>query len=241
MDEQGKSFRIDWFDGTVTENTRSTTSNYLDEEGTTSKQISKQSPQSSQQIEKKAIGFKRLLDLSNLSQPILNLELSNRPGFWLLFKDDLKGDFIVLLVKIIKTVYQSLDVYDTSKIVYLLKDEFEKSDFLCKLKEYLIDIPKVRTVNKPRNAYLWDDVESFYFSVLNLCAAIVKLGNNSNEYLKKLYDILEVAETSAIAVQEEHMEPIKPKFYEEVYELKMKLEQSSRFVSINFHYFIIKN
>lgn len=233
MDEQGKPFRIDWFDGTVTENTRPITSKYFDEEGSTSKQIPEQAPKT-QQTEKKPIGFKRLLELSNLSQPLLNLELSNRPGFWLLFKEDLKGDFIVLLVKVMKKVYQSLDPYDTSKIVYLVKNEFEKSNFLSKLKEYLIDIPKERTVNKPRNAYLWDDVEDFFFSVIDLCTAIVNLGNISNEYLNKIYDTLEVAETSAIAVQEEQMEPIKPKFYEELHELKMKLEQSSRFVRLCF-------
>ncbi|OWR55250.1 NFX1-type zinc finger-containing protein 1, partial [Danaus plexippus plexippus] len=101
MAESNKSLRIDWFDGTVIEETRPNTS-FRDE-------ISTPPPTKTQEIEKKHIGFKRLLDISYLKPPILNLELSNRPGFWLLFNSEIKDDFLVLITKVIATVYNSIE------------------------------------------------------------------------------------------------------------------------------------
>ncbi|CAH0715751.1 unnamed protein product, partial [Brenthis ino] len=221
MGESSKSLRIDWFDGSVTQETRPNHSQYLNEE------ISKPKPQSTlRETEKKPIGFKRLLDLSLLKPPILNLELSNRRGFWYLFNGNLKGDFIVLLVKIISSVYKSLEPNDTSKITTLLIYKFQKSNFLFQLKDYLNTIPKVKTVDKRMNMQLWDDVESFYFLVLDLCVAIFKSGLAPKIYLEQLYDILEVAEVSAIKVQENHMEPIREKFYQQLHQAKIVLNQS---------------
>ncbi|XP_047533549.1 NFX1-type zinc finger-containing protein 1-like [Vanessa atalanta] len=221
MSENSKSLRIDWFDGTVIEETRPNTSQFSEEESTEPKPLPKL-----QDIEKKPIGFKRLNDISFLNPPLLNLELSNRPGFWLLLNGELKGDFIVLLVKIFGSVYKSLETNDKSKIVVLLRNKFEKSDFLVKLTEYLKVLPQVKTVDKRMNTKLWDDVESFYFSVVDFCESIFLFGGHTKEYLKLLYEVLETTELSAIGVQEEHMEPINEKFYEKLLQLKTALQVS---------------
>lgn len=227
MSENSKSLRIDWFDGTVIEETRPSTSQFSEENTTETKPSLRL-----QEVEKKPIGFKRLHDLSFLNPPVLNLELANRPGFWLLFNVELKGDFIVLLVKILATLYKSLETNERSKIVFQLKNKFEKSDFLVQLKEYLKGLPKVRTVDKRINTKFWDDVEAFYFSLIEFCESIFLFGVHSKEYLEQLCDLIEIAELSAIGVQENHMEPINEKFYEKVIFLKNELQISINNVSI---------
>ncbi|XP_050350875.1 NFX1-type zinc finger-containing protein 1-like isoform X2 [Nymphalis io] len=221
MSENSKSLRIDWFDGTVIEETRPNTSQFSEEESAEPKLLPKL-----HDIEKKPIGFKRLNDISFLNPPLLNLELSNRPGFWLLLNVELKGDFIVLLVKIFGSIYKSLETNDKSKIVVLLRNKFEKSDFLVKLKEYLKGLPHVRIVDKRMNTKLWDDVESFYFSIIDFCKSLFLFGGHTREYLKTLYEVLETAELSAIGVQEEHMEPINESFYKKLLQLKTALQVS---------------
>ncbi|CAG9562096.1 unnamed protein product [Danaus chrysippus] len=218
MGESNKSLRIDWFDGSVTEETRPNTS-FRNEEN------SIPPPTKPQEREKKHIGFKRLLDITYLKPPILNLELSNRPGFWLLFNSEIKDDFIVLITKVIATVYNSLEPTDRTKIVNLLRNKFEKSDFLIKLKNYLHGLPSVRLVDKRMNMQFWNDVEGFYFQVYELCKAMFNFGVNSKT-LQELYDLLEVSELSALGVQEEHMEPIRENFYEQVNDLKMDISKA---------------
>ncbi|CAH2265116.1 jg9273 [Pararge aegeria aegeria] len=220
MSETTKSIRIDWFDGTVIEESRPSTSQF-DEEDKEQQPLRKL-----QESEKKPIGFKRLLDLSLLNPPILNLELSNRPGFWLLLNTELKGDFIILLVKIMGYLYKSIDSNEKSKIGFLLRTKFEKSDFLIKLKNYLCGLPKVKIVEKRMNMQLWDDVESNYFNVLNFCESIFCYGGHTKEFLRNLYDIVEMAEISAIGVQEEHMEAISEIFYEKMHKLRSEILKS---------------
>ncbi|CAH2096457.1 unnamed protein product [Euphydryas editha] len=221
MSENSKSLRIDWFDGTVIEETRPTTSQFSEENVAEIKP----SPRL-QEVEKKPIGFKRLHDISFLNPPILNLELANRPGFWLLFNVELKGDFIVLLVKILGTLYKSLETNEKTKIVFQLRNKFEKSDFLVQLKEYLKGLPNVKTVNKRINTKFWDDVEAFYFSVIEFCESIFLFGGHSKEYLNELYELVEIAELSAIEVQKEHMEPINERLYEKILYLKIEMQTS---------------
>ncbi|XP_034832101.1 NFX1-type zinc finger-containing protein 1-like isoform X1 [Maniola hyperantus] len=220
MSETTKSLRIDWFDGTVIEETRPSTSQFSEED------VEPPPPRKLQESEKKPIGFKRLQDLSLLMPPILNLELSNRPGFWLLLNTELKGDFIVLIVKILGLLYKSLDSNEKSKIGFLLRSKFEKSNFLIQLKDYLCDLPKVKIVDKRINMQLWDDVESFYFNVLKFCEAIFHYGGHSKEFLKDLYDVVEMAELSALGVQEVHMEPVSERFYEEISLLRIEVLKS---------------
>lgn len=239
MSETSKSLRIDWFDGTATEETRPSNSQFSEEDSETPP------PRKLLESEKKPIGFKRLLDLSLLKPPILNLELSNRPGFWLLFSTDLKDDFIVLIVKILGMLYESLDPHEKSKIGSLLRTKFEKSNFLVKLKDYLTGLPKVKITEKRMNMQLWEDVETFYFNLLTFCKAIFHYGGYSKEFLKDLYDVVETAEISALGVQEENMEDINESFYEQISQLRTKIQKSlnvSIFIilCVNYLYFPIE-
>ncbi|XP_052741212.1 NFX1-type zinc finger-containing protein 1 [Bicyclus anynana] len=219
MSETTKSLRIDWFDGTVIEETRPSTSQFTED-------VETPPPPKLQECEKKPIGFKRLYDISQLVPPILNLELSNRPGFWSLLDTDLKGDFIVLLVKIFGLLYKSVDPKEKSKIGFLLRTKFEKSGFLMKLRTYLSDLPRVKIVDKKMNMQLWNDVESFYFNVLNLCESIFRYGGHTKEFLEDLCKVVEMAEISASGVEDEHTETISEKFYEQIYNLKTEILKS---------------
>ncbi|KAI8434631.1 hypothetical protein MSG28_003164 [Choristoneura fumiferana] len=92
------SLRIDWFDGTLIEesshNSGQNTSKFADEEQPETEVL----PQP-QQFQKKPIGYKKLLDISMLQPPTLTLEISHKNSFWYLMDSELKGDFIVLIVK----------------------------------------------------------------------------------------------------------------------------------------------
>lgn len=220
MGDGKPSLRIDWFDGTFIEeraaNVASTASDFADED--------QPEPQTSTKIpEKKPIGFKRLLNLSLLKPPNLTVEIAYRPGFWNLLDEELKGDFIVLIVRILANIYKSLEPGEKSKIVSMLKNRFEKSNFLDLLKEYLIGLPGVRVVEKRLNSYLWDDVQSFYFDVLSLCEGIFCFGGNGEEYLKNINDLLEILETSALGVKDEHTETFNNSLFEQIVELRSKI------------------
>ncbi|XP_072949027.1 NFX1-type zinc finger-containing protein 1-like [Epargyreus clarus] len=217
MSESNKpSLRIDWFDGTVMEDFgQASTANFADED------VAKSEPEAKpKEIEKKPIGFKRLLDLSLLSSPLLNLEIANRPGFWLLLDGELKGDFIVLIVKVLANVYKSLQPGEKSKIVTMLRTRFEKSQFVNILKDYIIGLPKVRIVEKKMNLQLWNDIETFFFDVLELCSGIFKFGINNSGYLHDLNDLIEATEASALGVQKEHSEMISEAFFSQIRQLK---------------------
>lgn len=223
MGDGKPSLRIDWFDGTLIEetatNVASVASNFADEDQT--------EPQAAPKIvEKKPIGFKRLLNLSLLKPPNLTVEIAYRPGFWNLLEEDLKGDYIVLIVRILDNIYKSLEPGEKSKIVSMLKNRFEKSNFLEVLKDYLIGLPSVRVVEKRINSYMWDDVQSFYFDVLSLCEGIFDFGGNSEEYLKNINDLLEILETSALGVKDEHTETFNDSLFERILELRTKIEKN---------------
>ncbi|VVD05883.1 unnamed protein product [Leptidea sinapis] len=216
------TLRIDWFDGTVIEDTRGNTSKFSDEE---IKEKDPTPPSVSQEVERKAIGFKRLLDISFLRPPTLNLELSNRPGFWLLFSGPIKSDFIVLLIKILSAVYNSLDRGEKNKLTGLLESRFLNSDFLSKVKEYMIGLPDVRISEKRLNMQLWEDVETFYFNVLTLCEGMFNYGLPKHK-LQQVFQLIEVAEDSSLGVQEEHSEKIGESFYTRTLSLKDKIQKS---------------
>lgn len=232
MSEGAKpSLRIDWFDGTLFEdasqNTSSTTALFADED-----QPEQQLPPKPPFSEKKPIGFKRLLEFSTLKPPILTLEIAYRPGFWNLLDGELKDDFIVLIVKILAAIYKSLVPGEKSKITSMLKTRFEKSNFLDLLREYLIGLPNVRIAEKCMNMHLWNDVQLFYTEVYTMCEGIFNYGSNSTEYLKNIYDLLEILETSAIGVKEEHTETISDNFLEQIQELKFKIMKFINKVSL---------
>lgn len=222
MSENNKaSLRIDWFDGTLIEDVRpnsSTTSEFADEE-----QPEPAKPEKPQYTEKKPIGFKRLLDISMLKPPILNLEVSHRPGFWnLLDEKELKGDFIVLIVKILASVYKSLEIGENSKIVKMLRTRFQNSNFLVNLKNYLDELPSVRIVEKRLNSHLWDDAESFYGNVIELCEGAISFEGSDTEFMKEILDLLEVTEVSAIGVREEHTERFSDDMFVKIETLKLQ-------------------
>lgn len=231
MAEGGKpSLRIDWFDGTLIEdtlqNTSSNTGLFADED-----QPEPQQPSKPSFSENKPIGFKRLLEFSTLRPPILTLEIAHRPGFWNLLDGDLKDDFIVLIVKILATIYKSLVPGEKSKITSMLKTRFEKSNFLKVLKEYLIGLPTIRIVEKCMNMHLWNDVQLFYSEVYMLCEGIINYGSNSVEYMKNIHDLLEILETSAIGVKEEHTETFSDNFFKQIEELKCRITKLTNEVS----------
>lgn len=229
MAEGGKpSLRIDWFDGTLIEDTlqNASSSTFADED-----QPEPQPPARPTFNEKKPIGFKRLLEFSTLKPPILTLEIAHRPGFWNLLDGELKDDFIVLIVKILAAIYKSLVPGEKSKITSMLKTRFEKSNFLEILKEYLLGLPSVRIAEKCMNMHLWNDVQLFYSEVYMLCEGIINYGGNSMEYLKNIYDLLEILETSAIGVKEEHTETFSNNFFEQIQELKSRITKLMNTVS----------
>ncbi|KAH9631318.1 hypothetical protein HF086_012569 [Spodoptera exigua] len=220
-DGNKSSLRIDWFDGTLIEEPRpntSTTSAFDDEEQPEPKPEPKP-----QFTEKKPIGYKRLLDISTLQPPILNLEVSHRPGFWnLLDEKELKGDFIVLIVRILANVYKTLEPNESSKIVKLLRTRFQNSNFLVNIKNYLDELPSVRIVEKRLNSLLWDDPEIFYMSVLDLCEGIINFERENLEFIKDILDLLEITEVSVFGVREEHTERFSNELFVRIDQLKTK-------------------
>ncbi|XP_063826233.1 NFX1-type zinc finger-containing protein 1-like [Ostrinia nubilalis] len=216
------TLRIDWFDGTLIEGTRSSnaaTDSLADEDAPETKP----QPENPTHTEKKPIGFKRLLDISLLQPPLLTLEVAHRPGFWNLFDGDLKGDFIVLIVKVLAQIYNTLEPGEKSKIATQLKTKFETSSFLNLLKEYLINLPQVRISEKKMNFQLWDDVNTFYNNVVSLCEGIVKYGENTPEFLNQLCELLDVTESSALGVKEEHTETFSEDFFVRIHQLLSKI------------------
>ncbi|XP_063384335.1 NFX1-type zinc finger-containing protein 1-like [Cydia fagiglandana] len=224
-DASKPSLRIDWFDGTLIEETRSNTgrnaSEFADEE-----QPATQTTAEVPQFQKKPIGYKKLLDISMLKPPALTLEISHKNSFWYLMDSELKGDFIVLIVKILANVYKSLEPGEKSMIITVLKSKFLKSNFLNTLKEYLSGLPAVRVVEKRINSQLWDDAESFYFNVLAICAGIYNFSGKNREYLSEAQSLLEVLEISALGVKEEHTERFRDELFIEIEDLKTKLLNS---------------
>ncbi|KPJ16525.1 NFX1-type zinc finger-containing protein 1 [Papilio machaon] len=214
MSDSKSSLRIDWFDGTLIEDTRqnATSSSQFDDEDKPETQT-KLTPKD---VEKKPIGFKRLFDLSHLKPSILTLEISHRPGFWHLLDIDLKGDFIVLIIKILSTIYSSLEDEEKSKIVTLLRTRFLKSVFIINLKTYLGQLPNVRIVEKKMNMQLWDDIETFYLNMFVLCEGMSKFHSKENDVLFEVLELLEITETSAVGVREEHMETIRDSFFTQI-------------------------
>ncbi|KAG6440596.1 hypothetical protein O3G_MSEX001366 [Manduca sexta] len=221
MADGKSSLRIDWFDGTLIEESRlnANTSAFADED-----QPEPTPPEKPQQIEKKPIGFKRLHEISLMEPPGLTLEVAHRPGFWnLLDEAELKGDFIVLIVKILAKVYKSLEPGERSKIATQLKTRFQNSNFLVILKKYVNGLPSVRVVEKKLNFQLWDDVEAFFFQIVNLCEEIINFGGNSEEFLQYINDLLEITETSAIGVCKEHMEVFNDELFDKIREIRSRI------------------
>lgn len=222
MGESSKaSLRIDWFDGTLVEDVRpntSSTTDFADEEQLEHKKSGKP-----QYTEKKPIGFKRLHDISLLQPPILNLEVAHRPGFWNLFDEkELKGDYIVLIVKILANIYKTLEPGENSKLVKMLKTRFQNSNFLVHLKNYLDELPSVRISEKKLNFHLWDDPESFFVHLTNLCEGLLYFDSKNEEFIKEILDLLEITEVSAIGVCEEHTERFSDNLFLKIETLKLE-------------------
>ncbi|XP_041978913.1 NFX1-type zinc finger-containing protein 1-like isoform X2 [Aricia agestis] len=214
-----KSYRIDWFDGSVIED-RPTAS-------TTVEPQRAQSPKDTKEGNvKKAIGFIKLYEISQLESPILNLELEARPGFWLLFSSGLSDDFIVLIVKTLKTLYKSLEKNDSFKLFQLLETKFMESDFFNKLHDYVKKLPDVRLSQKSRNSQLWNDVNGFFSDLLDFCKGIFNFYKNRREYLKKLEKVVEVTYVSAFGVAENHSESISSNFYQNIAILQEDLRKT---------------
>ncbi|XP_013183232.1 NFX1-type zinc finger-containing protein 1 [Amyelois transitella] len=217
------SLRIDWFDGTLIEDTRPNTdiNPFADEE----LQPDPQPTQRPQTTEKKPIGFKRLQDISTMKPPALTLEVSHRPGFWNLLDIELKGDFIVLIVKVLANIYKSLEPNEQSRIASQLKTRLEKSIFINSLKEYVAGLPAVRLSEKKSNFQLWNDVELFFSDLIALCEGIVNFGSHSIDFMKEIYELLEISDTSAVGVIEKHKETISSDIFSRIDEAKLTLSK----------------
>lgn len=144
---------------------------------------------------------------------------------------DLKGDFIVLIVKILANVYKSLDLGEKHMIVSVLKSKFVKSNFLKTLKDYMNELPAVRIVEKRMNSQLWDDAESFYFNVLTICEGIYNFSGKNKEQLDEVHSLLETLKFSAEGVIAEHRERFRDDLFYGIEDLEKKLQNFKNMVS----------
>ncbi|XP_048478344.1 NFX1-type zinc finger-containing protein 1-like [Plutella xylostella] len=223
MSEHNKpSLRIDWFDGTVIEDSRSpnTSSSAFDDED-----AAEPPPAKPQYSERKLMGFKRLFDLSQQDASNLTLQLSGRSSFWDLLNSELKDDFIVLITKIIAKLYASILLgQSTLMLKKLLKTKFLTSNFLNILTDYVIRLPSVRISEKRMNMQFWNDLEPFYDSVLEICDGILSV----EEAQESAAALLEAVRASVHGVIEEHME----QFTEDLFIKMVTIESKVRTMGI---------
>lgn len=209
------SLRIDWFDGTVIEEPRlaSSVTNFDDEP------ISEPVPHP-QTTERKLMGFKRLLDLSQQDATSLTLQLSGRSSFWDLIQTELKNDYVVLAVKIIAKLYFYLQSGQKSPMLSkLLQTKFIPSNFLDTLYNYILNLPSTRIVEKRMNMSFWEDPESFFRNLLIIYEGIVSM----NESIKTTA-VLEILEVSIKGVMTEHMETFSDELFQRIYNLNGKIQ-----------------
>lgn len=217
-DKHKTTLRIDWFDGTIIEDTTPTEapSAFEDED----KESSTSKPH---YTEKKLMGFKRLNELSHQEVSNLTLQLSGRSSFWDLLDSELKPDYIVLITKILAKLLKSLQSGQKSvMLANLLKTRFLTSNFLDVLIDYLISLPSVRIVEKRMNMQFWDDVETFYRNVLEVCEGICAL--SPGKAAESASNLLEAVRISVMGVMEEHEE----QFSEELFQIMDRLEETIR-------------
>lgn len=226
------SLRIDWFDGSVIEDAKpSGSATYFDED-----QVPDANEKSTQ-AEKKPIGFKKLLDISLMEPDKMTLEVSYRPGFWTLFdQSDLKGDFIVLIVKILDSILKTIKFDEgNSKMRKQLETRFLHSNFLDKLTVFLSTLPKVKIVEKRLNIHLWNDVEAFFFGVVSLCEGLTHFCAKENTYIKmKIDELLKVLVINALGVSEKHFEKISEELFEMILKLENEIDASMTLVCIKW-------
>ncbi|CAG9101992.1 unnamed protein product [Plutella xylostella] len=218
MSEHNKpSLRIDWFDGTVIEDSRSpnTSSSAFDDED-----AAEPPPAKPQYSERKLMGFKRLFDLSQQDASNLTLQLSGRSSFWDLLNSELKDDFIVLITKIIAKLYASILLgQSTMMLKKLLKTKFLTSNFLNILTDYVIHLPSVRISEKRMNMQFWNDLEPFYDSVLEICDGILSV----EEAQESAAALLEAVRASVHGVMEEHMEQFTEDLFQKMVTIESKI------------------
>lgn len=189
------SHRIDWFDGTVIEEPRQ-----LSPEASTDATIEPQT----QYTERKLMGFKRLLDLSVQDACTICLELLSRTSFWELLQTELKGDYIVIITRIIAKLCIFLQSgFATLLIRNLLKHKFLPSRFIETLHNYLLSLSTTRIANKRLNMLFWNDLESFYSNVLEICKGICF---HIPEEAEKVEPLLKATSDSVHGVMVEHRE-----------------------------------
>lgn len=227
------SLRIDWFDGSVIEDSKPRSAAFLDEnEQPPGSEIEKEPVQ----IEKKPIGYKRLLDISLMEPDKLALEVSYRPGFWnLLDQTELKGDFIVLIVKVLDSIFKTIRLDGAnSKMIKLLETRFLPSDFLEKLSDYVKTLPDVKIVEKRMNSQLWDDIETVFSTVVSLCDGIAHFhGKKTKDVFESLDKLLKVLCMSAIGVAQEHSERIGEELFERISKLESEIDIEEISVCLN--------
>lgn len=203
MSNSSKPFlRIDWFDGTVVEDTRPAI--FEAEEDTSQQDIELASQNKPRYTERKLMGFKRLLDISQQETTSILLQLSERSSFWDLLDSELKNDYIVLVTKIICKLYTFLLSGQKSiMLTKLLNTKFIPSNFLKTLSEYMLNLPSTRIVEKRLNMMFWNDVESFCMNVLGICEGICTLHLSEVE---KIGCLLGTLQTTVDGLIEEHSE-----------------------------------
>lgn len=118
------------------------------------------------------LGFKCLNKLTQMDPEKILIELANvRNGFVLKLEEDLSGDYLVLIIKVLAKMCSSAFNANKATIIGMVA----KENFLTKVRRYVMELAVHELRDKKRNRLFWENMDQFWNDLHAVCSAIIDL------------------------------------------------------------------
>lgn len=137
------------------------------------------------------MAFKHLEALCKKEPEEVIVELANdRNGFFRRIEDNLSGDYIVLIVRVLEKMCSS--AFNSNKTLVIT--EVAKESFMEQLKKFVLEVPLHNVIDKKRNKFFWYNIDQFWRDLHILCNTILELiPTTAIEVLPKLVTAVQMA------------------------------------------------
>lgn len=116
--------------------------------------------------------FNRLEELTKKEPEEIVMELANdRNGFANKLEEDLTGDYIVLIIRVLAKMCSS--AFNANKATIMMMASRDK--FMKNLLQFVMQCVLHDQRDKYRNKYFWNDMDRFWYELHEVCSAMIDL------------------------------------------------------------------
>lgn len=170
------------------------------------------------------MAFEHLQALCEKEPEEIIVELANDcSGFFKRIEDNLSGDYIVLIVRVLEKM--SYSAFNSNKTVVITK--IAKESFMEQLQTFLMQVSLHNAIDKKHNTFFWGNIDQFWRDLHMICNTILELiPTTAIEVLPKLITAVQLTITNIQTVHHVQISDDIKRLYEKLQEqIRITIEE----------------